>query len=462
MSYIIDDSILKEYDIRGVYNQNISEEDYYFIAKSFSTILIKNKIIEIVIGCDGRLSSPSLKKKLIQGFIESGINVIDIGIAPTPMVYFASHQLNTGAAMIVTGSHNPANYNGLKITLNNNPFYGEDIKLLGKISKKANFITGKGVIKKYNILPEYLDRLLQDSFISKKNSKIDKKLKIAWDIGNGAAAIVMKDLANNLMADNILLFADIDGNFPNHHPDPTVEKNLKDLKKTILEEQCDIGIAFDGDGDRIVIVDNEGETICGEHLIFLFAREILKENSNTTIIADIKASNILFDAINSLGGKALMWKTGHSLIKSKMKEINSLLAGEMSGHIFFADKYYGFDDALYASIRILNIIANTKLSLSSLKKEIPEIFSSPEIRIECDIEKKKSIIKNIKKELEDNHIKYNDIDGIRVDKDYGWYLIRSSNTQPVLVIKYGANSKKYLNIIENDCKTLISKYSLEF
>lgn len=468
MTHNLHKSILRAYDIRGVYNETLFENDAYFIGASFASFLHKNNKNQVVVACDGRKSSPTLKQNLIKGLIESGIQVIDIGVGPTPMLYFATYHLNFDGGIMVTGSHNPGNHNGFKIMLKERPFFGDDILNLGKIIQNNDFVKGEGSLEIKDVKQDYVTRLLQDCIIAKSESELldevdnfsaPKKLKIAWDAGNGSAGEIMKMLSNRIDAEHILLFEEIDGSFPNHHPDPTVAKNLQDLVRCVKENNCSFGIAFDGDGDRIGIVDDEGEILWGDQFMVFFAADILSKNKGATIIADVKASNILFDKIKEFGGNPIIWKTGHSLIKSKMKETKALLAGEMSGHIFFADKYYGFDDALYAAIRMINILTESQKNLAQMRKELPETFSTPEIRIECDEEEKFAIVESIKLSLKKENVDFSDIDGIRANASGGWWLIRASNTQPVLVARCEANSianlEKLKTNIRNNLKDFV-------
>jgi phosphomannomutase len=449
MTHNFHKSILRAYDIRGIYNETLFDKDAYFVGASFANFLQQNHKNKVVVGCDGRQSSPALKENLIKGLIESGMQVIDIGVGPTPMLYFATYHLNFDGGIMVTGSHNPSNHNGFKIMLKERPFFGDDILNLGKIAQNNQLIKAKGSLETIDIKQDYVNRLLQDCIIAKSESELldevdnfsaPKKLKIAWDAGNGSAGEIMQMLTDRIDANHILLFAEIDGSFPNHHPDPTVAKNLKDLIKCVKNNKCDFGIAFDGDGDRIGIVDGEGEILWGDQFMVFFARDILDCNKGATIIADVKASNVLFDKIKEFGGNPIIWKTGHSLIKSKMKETGAALAGEMSGHIFFADKYYGFDDALYAAIRMINILEKSSKTLAQMRAELPETFATAEIRIDCSEETKFTIVESIKESLKKENINFSDIDGIRATTNEGWWLIRASNTQPALVARCEANS----------------------
>lgn len=461
MTHKFHQSIIRAYDIRGIYNQTLFDIDAYFVAKSFASFLSKSNKKKISIGCDGRLSSPALKAELIRGLLESGIEVTDVGIGPTPMLYFSVYHLNQDAGIMITGSHNPKEHNGFKILLKERPFYGDDIIGLAKIAEKGDFVEGQGSIKEEDISENYVDKILSDCILAESDSalldEIDnfnpkKELRIAWDAGNGSAGEVMARLTERIASEHILLYSSIDGNFPNHHPDPTVPENLKMLKKVVLEQACDIGIAFDGDGDRIGVIDNKGEILWGDQLMVFYAREILQNKRGATIIADVKASSVLFNEISKAGGKPLMWKTGHSLVKAKMKETNSPLAGEMSGHIFFADKYYGYDDALYAAIRIINIVSKSKESLYAMRKSLPRTFSTPEIRIDCSEERKFKIVDELQNYLKQNNIDFNDVDGIRVNQKEGWWLIRASNTQPALVARCEGYSKNDLKVLKENLR----------
>jgi phosphomannomutase len=467
-------SIIRAYDIRGIYNETLFDIDAFFIAKSFASFLHKNSKNKVVVGCDGRISSQPLKAQLIRGLIESKIDVIDVGVGPTPMIYFSLYQLNCDAAIMVTGSHNPKNHNGFKIMLSDRPFFGDDIINLANIAAKGDFAEvdlskTESLLKEIDVKEEYIKRILADCEIAKSESELlneidditpKKTLTIAWDAGNGAAGEIMKKISERIFGEHFLLFEEIDGNFPNHHPDPTEVKNLQDLKKLILEKKCDIGIAFDGDGDRIGVMDDEGEVIWGDQLLIFYAREILQKKPAATIIADVKASNILFDEIKKSGGNAVMHKTGHSFIKAKMKETKAALAGEMSGHIFFADKYYGFDDAIYAAIRIINILVNSDLKLSDLRKSLPKTYSTEEIRINCDDDKKFKIMEELKNKLIADKVEFNDIDGVRVCEKSGWWLIRASNTQAVLVVRAEANSRQELENIQDKIKRHLELFQL--
>jgi len=471
MSHNFHPSIIRAYDIRGVYSQTLFDKDAYFVGKSFGSFLAKKEQQRVVVACDGRMSSPALKEQLIKGLMEAGMHVTDVGLGPTPMLYFSVYHLSADAGIMVTGSHNPGSHNGFKMLLRERPFFGEDILGLAKIAASGQFFeSDEGKIQEQDVSQDYIERILSDSVLGESDSELldeidelnpKRKLKIAWDAGNGAAGEIMKRLSKRILADHFLLFEEIDGSFPNHHPDPTVPSNLQDLIKKVRDENCDLGIAFDGDGDRIGVVDDEGEILWGDQLLVFYAREILAENKGATIIADVKASNVLFDEVKKAGGNPLMWRTGHSLIKAKMKETKAPLAGEMSGHIFFADKYYGFDDALYAAIRIINIVEQSSQKLSDLRKALPQAFSTPEIRVDCADEKKFQIVDDLKNNLKKSGVVFNDVDGIRAMNENGWWLIRASNTQPVLVARAEANSEKNLVELKNNLKKQLESCQVE-
>jgi phosphomannomutase len=459
-------SILRAYDIRGVIGETLNIEDAYNIGRAFAVFLTAENKTKVVVGYDGRLSSPELKESVIKGLMDSGMDVLEIGLCPTPMLYFGVYHLKADAGIMITGSHNPANHNGFKFMLKERPFYGDDILKLGKIAEDGVFADSNGTVEHVQMMEEYINYLADDCGIESKSGLLDEldnfledkrnRLKISWDIGNGATGEVVKKLTAKLKAQHFLLFEEIDGNFPNHHPDPTVEANLQDLKNSVLTNDCDIGVAFDGDGDRVGVVDDKGEVLWGDQLMCLFARDVLEEHPGATIIADVKASQVLFDEIKKAGGVPMMWKTGHSLIKAKMKETKSPLAGEMSGHIFFADRYFGFDDGIYAAIRIINIILKEGKPLSEIRKSLPKTFSTPEIRVECSEEAKFAIVEKIKKQLRAKNVDFNDVDGIRMQNENGWWLLRASNTSAVLVARCEALSQENLDKLKQDLRAKLT------
>ncbi len=426
-----DPEILREYDIRGQVGKNLSESDAYTLGLSFGTMLSAQDGKTICVGYDGRLTSPALTDALIKGLMETGLDVTAIGLGPSPMLYFAVKHLKSDAGIMVTGSHNPSDYNGFKMQTAKGSVFGEQIQDLGKIAESGDFANGEGSLKEVDLQEDYIERLLQDL-------NTDKTFKIAWDAGNGAAGEILKKLTARLPGEHILLYDDIDGAFPNHHPDPTVDKNLADLRQAVLDNKCDFGIAFDGDGDRIGALNEKGEVLRCDTLLTIYAAEILKSYPGAPIIGDVKCSHIMFEEIERLGGQPVMWKTGHSLIKSKMAELNAPLAGELSGHIFFNDIYYGYDDALYCGIRLINAVAAADKPLSDMTAHLPKLHSTPEIRIDmAEDEKFKiagQIVENIKRSTPAG-TEISDIDGVRVTNADGWWLLRPSNTQAALVMR---------------------------
>ncbi|NBX03039.1 MAG: phosphomannomutase/phosphoglucomutase [Alphaproteobacteria bacterium] len=454
-------AIFREYDIRGVFGASLREEDAYFIARAFATRAARALLESvggtkptICMGRDGRLSSPQLADAVCRGLLDSGADVVDIGLGPTPMLYFAAKTLGATAGIMVTGSHNPPDHNGFKFVLQNAAFYGADIQGLRALAESGDLNTGaRGTRTAKDIKKSYLDALIT-AYAGEEN------LRCAWDAGNGAAGEIMSLLIDKLAGQHIALNAAIDGTFPAHHPDPTVPKNLEQLISTVRSQRCDLGIAFDGDGDRIGVVDDEGEILWGDQLIVLLAAEILKERPGATIIADVKASGVLFEEITRMGGNALMWKTGHSLIKSKMAETGAPLAGEMSGHIFFADKYYGFDDALYAAVRVLSMLSCSGKKLSDLRKNLPKRINTPELRFACPDTRKFDVIAEVKSRLTTAGALFSDVDGVRVTTKDGWWLLRASNTQAVLVARCEAATETGLAALKEDLRNQLALSSV--
>ncbi|MBL29270.1 MAG: phosphomannomutase [Rhodospirillaceae bacterium] len=428
-THTFDPTILREYDIRGVVGKTLSTDDARAIGRAFATLVAaESPEPTICLGYDGRHSSPDMEAALIAGMSAAGATVLRVGRVPTPTLYYAVKKLQAAAGIMVTGSHNPPEYNGFKMMLATAPVYGEQIKEIGRIAAEGRWISGEGSDRKVDVVGDYLDRLVQEY-------RADRPLTVAWDAGNGVTGEVMVSLTERLPGKHILLNEVIDGSFPNHHPDPTVPENLEELIATVRREKCDLGIAFDGDGDRIGVVDNQGRILWGDQLMVFFAEDVLSERPGATIIADVKASQVLFDAIADLGGDPLMWRTGHSLIKSKMAETGAPLAGEMSGHIFFADRYYGFDDALYAAVRLLDIAARSSRSMAEMRDSLPQPINTPELRFPCSEERKFAVIEEVRKRLSGTDAQVNAIDGVRVTTDDGWWLLRASNTQDVLVAR---------------------------
>ncbi|WP_282607366.1 phosphoglucomutase/phosphomannomutase PgmG [Pelagibius sp. Alg239-R121] len=428
-SHNFNTTILREYDVRGVVGETLSSDDARAIGRAFGTIVARKGGSRVCVGYDGRLSSPEMEAGLVEGLRASGITAIRVGRGPTPMLYFSVYELDADGGIMVTGSHNPPNYNGFKIMLGKKSFFGEEIQVMSRIAAAGDFESGAGQAEDQPMFDAYLNRLLVDLDMGPKS------LSIAWDAGNGAAGEVMTALCKKIPGQHKLLNEEIDGTFPAHHPDPTVPENLVQLQAAVAEGNCDLGIAFDGDGDRIGLIDGQGRVLWGDQIMLLLARDVLKEHPGSTIIADVKASQVLFDEIARAGGKPVMWKTGHSLIKTKMIETNAPFAGEMSAHLFFADRFYGFDDALYAAVRLLNIVSHSDQSLAAYRDSLPQVVNTPEIRFPCSEERKVPVIAEVKSRLAANGADVNDIDGVRVRTADGWWLLRASNTQDVLVAR---------------------------
>jgi len=444
-----DEEILREYDIRGIINQNLSVNTAFSLGLKFGTLIkSENNINKIVIGYDGRLTSPSLHEALTAGLVKNGLEVIIIGLCPTPMLYFAVHNLNVDAGIMITGSHNPPEYNGFKIVLNKKPFYSTNIKKLQKIVFKDNYI--KGLKKNIDILDQYTKRLLQDI-------SIEKKLKIAWDAGNGSVGVTINNVIKELKnTENIIINDVVDGTFPNHHPDPTIPKNLEQLSEVVKKNKCDLGLAFDGDGDRLGIIDDKNNIIWADQYMIILAEEISKLYDNPSIIMDVKSSKVFFDEVRKMGCNPIMYKTGHSVIKDKMEELDSPLSGEMSGHIMYKDNFFGYDDAMYVALRFLQIISKKRIPLSEIVNQYPKSYSTPETRFKVIESRKFEIVKEIIERLSKENLKVISIDGVRVENNEGWWGIRASNTENALTVRAEALSeeslKKMKKNIENQLK----------
>ncbi|MDN3647030.1 phosphomannomutase/phosphoglucomutase [Pontixanthobacter aestiaquae] len=440
MNHNFDPTVLREYDIRGIIGETLGPDDARAIGRSFATLLKRAGGSKVAVCYDGRVSSPILESALVEGLNGSGCDVVRVGMGPTPMLYYAAASANdVDGGIQITGSHNPANYNGFKMVFQGRPFFGEDILTIGRMAEAGDWIDGVGGVEDRDILDEYIDRLVAGF------GDIDQSalagLKVGWDNGNGAAGPALEKLAARLPGEHHLLYTDVDGNFPNHHPDPTVEANLEDLRALVAEKNLDFGVAFDGDGDRIGAIDGEGRVIWGDQLLMIYAEELLQRMPGSTIIADVKASRALFDHVSAHGGKPVMWKTGHSLIKSKMKETGSPLAGEMSGHVFFADEYYGYDDALYAGVRLITAAARLGKSVTELRGAMPNMINTPEMRFQVDESRKFAAIDEVKERLANSPAQVDGTDGVRVTTDDGWWLLRASNTQDVLVARAESESE---------------------
>ena len=444
MPHQFDPTVLREYDIRGIIGETLGADDARAIGRTFGSMLREAGGRKVAVGYDGRVSSPMLEHALVEGLTASGVDVVRVGMGPTPMLYFAAaSEEDVDGGIQITGSHNPANYNGFKMVFQGRPFFGSDIQELGRRAAAGEWLDGVGETEAKDVMPAYIDKLL--SGLDGIDRAALQGMKVGWDAGNGAAGPALELLCARLPGEHRLLYTNVDGNFPNHHPDPTVEANLEDLRALVAAERLDFGIAFDGDGDRIGAIDGEGRVIWGDQLLIIYAQDLLQRMPGATIIADVKASRALFDSVAQAGGKPLMWKTGHSLIKSKMKETGSPLAGEMSGHVFFADTYYGYDDALYAGVRLIAAAARLGRSVTQLRGEMPQMLNTPELRFQVDESRKFAAIDEVKARLADSPAEVNGTDGVRVNTADGWWLLRASNTQDVLVARAESDTQAGLD-----------------
>jgi len=434
--HTFDPTSLREYDIRGVVGRTLHPADAFAIGRCFGSVVARGGGHVVAVGYDGRLSSPELAAALVDGLKASGMEVLRVGRGPTPMLYFAATTLGTDGAVMVTGSHNPPDYNGFKMMLGKRAFFGEDIQSLGRMAAAGDVVgEATGSDRAVDVADDYVARLVQDW------DGGDRKLRVVWDNANGAAGEVLTRLLKVLPGHHTVLNAEIDGRFPAHHPDPTIARNQEQLIAAVREQGADIGIGFDGDADRIGVVDGGGGILVGDQLMVVLARDVLRTHPGATIIADVKASQVLYDEIARAGGKPMMFKTGHSLIKAKMAEISAPFAGEMSGHIFYADRWYGFDDALYVAVRLLGIVARMDGTLEAVRQALPQVVNTPELRFDCDDTRKFVVVQEVAARLRAARADVNDIDGVRVLTPDGWWLLRASNTQAVLVARAEARDE---------------------
>ena len=430
-------TIFREYDIRGIADVELLSEDIRTLGKAFGTWLTRKGSIKITLGRDCRLSSPRLHEALLEGVLSTGCDVTDLGVVPTPLLYYSVFHLGAHGGIMITGSHNPSEYNGFKVMHGKTTIHGHDIQEILQIIQQGEFAAGDGKLSAFDIVTPYVDEIAAQF-------DFPRRLKVVSDAGNGTAGPVIGRILAKLNCETTDLFYEMDGRFPNHHPDPTQPENLRHLVSAVLETGADVGLAFDGDSDRIGAVDEKGTVLYGDQLMMIYAREILARKPGATVIGEVKSSRNMYDDIRAHGGNAVMWKTGHSLIKAKMQETQAELAGEMSGHIFFADRYYGFDDALYAACRLLEIVAASKAPLSSQLEGLPATEATPEIRVDCPDEKKFAVVAAVREFFQRDHDVIA-IDGARVNFAKGWGLVRASNTQPVLVLRFEAQSKELLD-----------------
>ena len=437
MTHQFDRTSLREYDIRGIVGKSLGTADATAIGRGFATRVRRAGGTRVAVGYDGRNTSVELEAALVAGLTASGVDVVRIGMGPTPMLYYAEATLEVDGGIQITGSHNPAEYNGFKMVLQHRPFFGDEIQDLARLAASGDWESGAGSVETADVVDNYVGRLMA--------GYAGGAYRIGWDAGNGASGPVIEKLVKLLPGEHHLLFTDVDGNFPNHHPDPTEEKNLADLKALVADKQLDFGVAFDGDGDRIGAIDGLGRVIWGDQILSILAEPILRELPGATIIADVKASQALFDRVAELGGVPLMWKTGHSLIKTKMRETGAPLAGEMSGHIFFAHDYYGFDDAQYAAVRLIRAVHMIGKSMTEIRGAMPALVNTPEMRFQVDESRKFAVVDEVLARLEAEGAKVDRTDGARVTTPDGWWLLRASNTQDVLVARAEAHSQESLD-----------------
>lgn len=441
--------IFREYDIRGIVGEDMTDDDVIDIGRGVGTFLRDHGRRQLSVGRDCRISSDRYSEKVIEGLLATGCSVIDIGTCPTPVFYFSIKHLGLEGGIMVTASHNPPEYNGFKLCIDLDSIHGKDIRAIGNIIKEKAYTEGQGSLSTADVITPYR------TFIE-NNIRITKPLKVGIDAGNGTAGVLAVPILEHLNCEVHGLYCDMDGSFPNHPADPTVLENMTDLIALVKEKQLDVGIGYDGDGDRIGVVDEKGNIIFGDKLIIIFAREILSRKPGATIIAEVKCSKTMYDDIRNHGGHGIMWKTGHSLIKQKMKEEKAELAGEMSGHMFFADRYFGYDDAIYASCRLLEILADTGKKISDLLADVPQTYTTPEIRVECPDDEKFLVVEKVADYFRERY-EVIDIDGVRVLFEDGWGLVRASNTQPSLVLRFEAMTEAGLSEIRNRVESVLAE-----
>jgi phosphomannomutase/phosphoglucomutase len=453
---MINKQIFRQYDVRGIVNRDLTEETVYLLGRGFGSFLRKRNLKSVVIGGDARLSTPLFKKVFSNGLLDCGCEVTDVAILATPTLYFSIEHLKADAGVMITGSHNPPEYNGFKMNIGLASIFGDDIMEIYDIIRKEEFAEGPGVNQVVSgMIKEYQNYLVE-------NIKIDRPVKIVVDAGNGAGGPILPDILRRIGCDVIELYCDLDGTFPNHHPDPTVKEYMEDLIRLVGESQADFGVGLDGDADRIGVIDEKGQMLYGDQLLNIFARDFLKHYPGEKVVADVKCSKVFYDDIAKQGGIPVMYKTGHSLLKKKMKDDNIKLGGEMSGHICFKDRYFGFDDAIYAACRFAEIVAASDKKVSEFLADQPKVFNTPEIWIKCSEEKKFQIVEKVKNHFKDKGHDVNDIDGMRVTFTDGWGLVRASNTQPVLTLRFEAETEARLNEIRDMVESEIERIKQEF
>ena len=446
----MDPNVFREYDIRGIVNEEIQDEDVVLLGRAFGTYMAQQQKRHVVVGRDCRLSSEHYRDLLLEGMLATGLNVVDVGVVPTPVFYFALRHLNREGGVMITASHNPPEYNGFKICNGFDTISGAEIQKFRTLMELGSFEADTGQITAYDTVTPYTDFVVG-------NINLSRRLRVGVDAGNATAGPVILPILQKLGCETFPLYCEMDGTFPNHEPDPTVLENLQDLSALVKKEHLDVGVAYDGDSDRLGVVDHRGEPVFGDKLMIVFSREILSRRPGVTIISEVKCSQTLYDDIRKHGGNAIMWRTGHSLMKAKMKEVDAALAGEMSGHMFFKDRYFGFDDGLYASCRLLEILANTEKTIPELLEGVPVTYTTPEIRVSCPDPIKFDVVEQAKLLFRSKGLDIIDVDGARIVFDDGWGLVRASNTQPMLVLRYEASSPERLNEIRNLVETTIEQ-----
>lgn len=439
----------REYDIRGIADREFSDSDVVDLGRAIGTYLQRHSGRKLTLGRDTRLSSTRLARALTEGLLASGCDVTDIGVVPTPLLYYSVFHLQATGAVMITGSHNPPEYNGFKVVSGASTIHGAQIRELRRLMEAGDYASGMGALSTADVAAPYVEEI-------SAQFRWDRRIKVVADAGNGCAGPVMHRLLERLNCDPVELFFDMDGNFPNHHPDPTLPENLKALTEAVISGGAELGVAFDGDGDRIGAIDEKGNILWGDQLLLIFGREILTRKPGATFIGEVKCSQVLYDELKRLGGNPIMYRTGHSLIKAKMKEVHAELAGEMSGHLFFADRYYGYDDALYAACRLMEIVAHSGRPLSAQLEGVPVMVTTPEIRVDCPDEVKFDVVRRV---AEHFRARYDvvDIDGVRVLFPQGWGLVRASNTQPVLVLRFEATSPEALQTYRQEVEDVLAR-----
>jgi phosphomannomutase/phosphoglucomutase len=448
---ILKSTIFREYDIRGVADSELPSPGIVELGKAIGTMLVRHAATTCMVGADCRLSSPRLRDALVEGLVSTGLHVADIGTVPTPLLYYSVFHLGAEGGVMITGSHNPSEYNGFKVMAGKSTIHGDEIQHLRRLIESQDFVTGQGSVSTVDVVTPYVDEITAQFHF-------DRRVKVVFDGGNGVAGPVMHRMIRKLNVDAVELFFDMDGRFPHHHPDPTVPANLNHLVAAVKDHQADLGIAFDGDSDRIGAVDDQGTVIYGDQLMIIYSREILARKPGATIIGEVKCSQSMYDDIAARGGRGIMWKTGHSLIKAKMKEEHAELAGEMSGHMFFADRYYGFDDALYAACRLIEIVAQSGKPLSFQLADLPRTVSTPEIRVDCPDERKFDVVRKVREHFEARYDTLG-VDGARINFAHGWGLVRASNTQPILVLRFEATTPELLQAYRDEVEEVVASVS---